>query len=292
MLGAIKRAAFAGALVANLVIGTLAAPPAFAADTTSLTFNPSSQNVTAGATFNVDVDINTLANTLGAQFAVTYDSTKLTLSSVTWGTFFTSYQSNPTNGCGSSFTEPFTPVASPGLSKTGGYALIGCSGTGPTGTGQLATLSFSALSGVTGTTTIGLTNVTINGVSNADLTVNSGSVTILPVLADLGVTKLTVTELNGNPSQFTVSYKVINTGAGSAPASITSVAATCTVPAHVTINTPLIAAGGNSGTETSPTFTFKSGCTTSTVTVTADSTNVVPESDTDVDGARTTYTMP
>jgi hypothetical protein len=272
MTRGIQRAALAGVVILNLILSAIVATPAFAANTT-LTFNPSSQSVNPGANFSVDVDIATVVNSLGAQFAVTYDSTKVTLNSVSWGTFYVSYQANAANGCSTSFTQPFTPVASPGLSKVGAYALIGCATTalGPTGSGQLATLSFSALTGVNAITPISLTSITVNGDSTTVAAPSTNITVGTPPAPKLAVTGATTAAVSGTPTQFTVSYAVANTGTAAADNATHSLTVTVVTGATTlstdTFTLPL-AAGASTATKTDGPFTLSG--TLETITITAD----------------------
>src|SRR5262245_51671872 len=99
MFSFLKRAVLAVALTASMLTSVLTAAPAMAAGTANLTFNPSSTSFGVGSSFSVPVMVNISGgNSLGDQFGVTYDSTVLTLTGVTDGTFYSGYASG-VSGC-------------------------------------------------------------------------------------------------------------------------------------------------------------------------------------------------
>ena len=79
-------------IIFSLVILAFAVPSGIVkAASTSINISPASQTVGNGATFNVNLAINTDTASRGWQANVNFDASKLTLNSVTEGTFLSAY---------------------------------------------------------------------------------------------------------------------------------------------------------------------------------------------------------
>ena len=119
---------------------------------TTVSISLSSQLVAAGASFTADLAINTNQHSRGWQATVDFDATKLSCTGVTEGTFLSAYATANSGGTVSAGT--------PTLDNTGGhvtipgYAITGAGTDGPTGTGTLCTLAFTAKSDVGGSANI------------------------------------------------------------------------------------------------------------------------------------------
>jgi len=190
MIGKLLRA---GIVVFVLFGSVLAMKNVMASSGASVSAVPSAQMVTPGANFVVDVSVTTSTPTLGIQFAVSWDPTKVKCTSVQEGTFYSSFvQQNSSMGM-SEIDIPSSPTAdnTAGKFPSSGTFEIGLLSTfnnvtqvnmGPTGTGNVYILNMTALSGASGTATFTLSSVGLadNGYPQADLnpTINDGQVTI------------------------------------------------------------------------------------------------------------------
>src|SRR5262249_37615568 len=136
--------------------------------------------------------INSSANVGGVQFALNYDPAVLTPTAVNIGTFFSDYAT--ANSC-STFSVSFLPPPQPGQTKVGAFSLVGCPGPGPTGQDQVATVTFTAASGVNKLTSIALSSALVSdfGGTPTTLGVSSGTVQVGTPAAD-------ATNLDFNPS--------------------------------------------------------------------------------------------
>jgi hypothetical protein len=271
----LKRTVLAGTLVASMALSVLTAAPAAAAGTATLTFNPASTSVPVGGSFSVPLMINDTGNTLGDQFGVTFDGTVLTLTSVTDGTFFSSYAAGIT-GC-STFNQPWFPGTT-NASAVGADSLLGTPcGAGPTGTGTLATFNFTAKAGVNAITAINLTAVSgtgtqISGATTVVIPTTLNMTVGTPPAPKLAVTGATTTAVSGTPTQFNVSYAVANTGtaaADNATHSLTVVVTTGSTTLSTDTFTLPLAAGASTATKTDGPFTLSG--TLESITITADS---------------------
>jgi hypothetical protein len=275
MLSGLKRLVLAGTVVASMLVSALTAAPAAAATTGSLTFTPTSSSFGVGATFSVPITINVAGGSSGGdQFGVTFDSTVLTLNSVTDGTFYSSYASG-ISGC-TYFNQPWTPITA-SASAVGGDSFLGTAcGAGPTGSGLAATLNFTAKAGVNALTTVNFTAVNSTGTQILGAT----TVTVTPITLTIGtppaphlaVTGATTTAVSGNPTQFNVSYAVANTGTAAADNSthtLTVVVTTGSTTLSTDTFTLPLAASTSTATKTDGPFTLSG--TLESITITADS---------------------
>jgi hypothetical protein len=275
MLSFLKRAVLSVTLAASMLTSVLTAAPAMAAGTAALTFNPSSTTVGVGATFSVPVMVNISGgSSLGDQFGVTYDPNVLTLNSVTDGTFYSGYASG-VSGCSSINANPWFPPTSPGTTQVGADSLLGAAcGAGATGTGTLATLSFTGKAGVNAITALSFTGVSptgtqINGITT--VTVTSLSITVgTPPAPKLTISNQTTTAVSGTPTQFNLSFQVNNTGTANSTATTAAVAVTGATPTSASVNVAAINFGANSGALSAGPFTLNSGSTLANVTITVD----------------------
>jgi hypothetical protein len=119
---------------------------------TTVSVSPSTQGVANGASSTVNLAINTNQQSRGWQTNVDFDATKLQCTGVTEGGFLKDYAT----ANGGSTIAPTTPT----IDNTGGhvtnisYAITGAGTGGPTGTGTLCTLAFTAKAGVSGNASI------------------------------------------------------------------------------------------------------------------------------------------
>ena len=165
-----------------LIISGITATPALATTSPcSLSVSVSSQSVNSGGTFTVNLLMTNTVPVYSWQVNVTYDSSKLTYNSYTEGTFL--------NSQGTTISMP-PNTATAGVISGLAYSLTGSSSAPATTNGILATISFTAKTGVSGSATIGLTNVkimdpnadTITGVTSTDGSITIGSAAQTPTI--------------------------------------------------------------------------------------------------------------
>lgn len=172
--------------------------------------------------------------------------------------------------------------------------LLGGTG-GPTGTGTLVTITFSALAaGNNSTTSITMVNYGLADVNAHPLnpTINSENLTIgTPPLPDLTVSNVAVNVVHSgtvqatDPTTYNVSFQVNNIGTLAAGASTAYVTVNGGSP--ISVATAAIAAGANSGTLTTSTIIYDGA--SDSIVVTADATNVVIESNESNNTASTSF---
>jgi hypothetical protein len=271
----IKKIALASLLVITVIAGLLVtAIPTFAANPSSISLE--SKSVGNGATFTINLTASSSVAVAGGQATVSFNATMFTCNSATYNTatpYFGSGEYNVTpsidNGLGKvSFT-----------STTGGPTTV-------TGTGVWATLSFTAKAAANNSFQTLSFNTSVSFLANnvpaalpTDLV--NGIITVgQPPAADLTVSNVgativhTGTSASTDPTTYTVHFQVNNTGNLDAGASTAWVVVDG--GAAITVATPAITQGNNSGTLTSATITLTG--TYDTIVVTADATNVIPES--------------
>jgi hypothetical protein len=278
-----------GVLVLGLVAGLAAPAVGLAApvNTAVVSVVPASQTVPLGQTFSVSVNVDTGSPTLGFQFGLTFDPSKVHVNSITRGTFLDDYATTIGNGA-FVFAQPWTIDNTAGTISIGGAAIInGGANPGPMGTGTLATISLTAQNS-NGSSALTLTGATVNGIDPANTTVNNGSVITGSVpLADLSILSPATVADASDPTKFNVTFQVRNGGTLDAPASVTGVTVSGATPGSQTVATPAITAGSTSATLTAGPFSL--GGTLANVTITADSTGVVTESNEANNTATTAY---
>src|SRR5262249_43249975 len=156
------------------------------------------------------------------------------VNSITRGTFLDDYATSVGGGA-FVFAQPWTIDNNGGSIAIGGAAIINAGANpGPTGTGKLATISLTAQNS-NGSSPLTLTGATVNGITAANTTVNSGSVVTGSVpLADLMIVSPATVAVSGDPTQFNVTFQVRNGGTLDAPASVSNVAVSGATPASQT----------------------------------------------------------
>jgi hypothetical protein len=139
--------------------------------TTSLSVNPnenfsitvSSSTVSPGATFTVNVLVNTKITSLGAQCGLSFDPSAMQCTGVTEGNFYSGWATS------NNLTTLMIPTQ-PQIDDTKGTVEVtgvsimgnqGASSSGPTGQGVFLSYNMTANSGVNKTTTLTLSNIMI-----------------------------------------------------------------------------------------------------------------------------------
>jgi len=130
---------------------------------TTVSVSPASQTLANGASFTVDLAIDTNQQSRGWQANVAFDATKMQCTGVTEGNFLSAYAT--ANGGGTLSVGAATIDNTGGLITIPGYAITGAGTGGPTGTGTLCTLAFTATTGVAGIATISPSAVVISDAS-------------------------------------------------------------------------------------------------------------------------------
>lgn len=261
---------------------TLAAT--FSDSSVSVSITPSFQSVANGTTFNVSLAIDTSTASRGWQANVDFDATKLSANSVTEGTFLSAYATANGGGTVSGGAATIDNVG--GHVVIPGYAITGAGTGGPTGTGTLCTISFTAKPAVNSAASITPSAVVVadvNGTAIPGVTLAGGTVAIgtLP-LPDLVVSAASTTA-EANPAMYTVTYTITNNGAD-AGASTTSISIDGGTP--ITVACPALATGA-SDTQTTAAQTLSG--TADSILITADSAFAVGESNESNNTRTTSY---
>ena len=290
-LSSFKKALIGSVIAASLVAGMLVAATTSvaAACTETMLFTPASQTVTNGAsTITVTLEANTDAATRGWGTDIHFDATKLQETNIAYGTTFY------TSAYGTRYDNTATVNNTTGVISGLAQGMLGGTG-GPTGTGTLVTVTFSALAaGNNSTTSITMVNPGLSDVNAQPLnpTTNTENLTIVtPPLPALPVSNVTVNVVHTgtvqatDPTTFNVSFQVNNIGTLAAGASTAYVTVNSGSP--IPVATAAIAAGANSGILTSSTITYDGA--SDAIVVTADATNVVIESNESNNTASTSY---
>jgi hypothetical protein len=261
-LSILKRILLVTGLLASLIgpATTIFAAPA---GTAVVSVSPASQTVPLGGNFSVTVTVDAGSPTLGFQFGVDFDPTKVAVDTITRGNFLDNYVTTIGNGA-FVFAQPWTIDNTGGHIAVGGAAIInGGTNPGPTGTGNLATINLHALN-ANGSTSLTLTGATVNG--NTTVTINNGSVVTgsvpLPLLQIMNAATVAQTD----PTKFNVTFAVKNAGTQDYPGGdAATVTVTGAAPATATVNLPAIAAGATSASLSAGPFTLSG--TLSNVTI-------------------------
>ena len=239
---------------------------------TTVGVSPSSQAVANGAPFTVNLAINTNQQSRGWGANVNYDASRLIVNSVSEGTFLSTYAI--ANGGGTVSGGAATDNSTSGTITIPGYAITGAGTGGPTGTGTLCTISFTAKTGIDNYASIGLSSVVVsdqNANSIPGVGVVGGQVAIGNVpMPDLVVSALSTTKIDD--TTYTITYTVTNQGNAAAGACSTSITIDGT---PITIACPALVAGA-SDPKTTVAQTYSSP--NDVIVVTADSASVVAES--------------
>jgi hypothetical protein len=249
--------------------------------------SPASQAVANGASFTVNLDINTNTASRGWQMNVNFDATKMQCTGVSEGTFLSSYAT--ANGGGT--------VAAPGTltwDNVGGtitipgWAITGAGSGGPSGTGTLCTIAFTAKPSIDNFASITPSSVILSDVLGATIpgtTMTGGTVAIGNVpMPDLVVSALSAAKVTDDT--YTITYTVMNQGNDAAAASTTSIVIDGGAP--IAVACPALDAGA-SDTETTAAQTVTSG--SDTIQVTADSTGTFSESNESNNSRTITYAL-
>jgi hypothetical protein len=241
---------------------------------TAVSVSPASQSVANGATFTVDLAVDTDTASRGWQTNVDFDATKMQCTGVTEGGFLKDWA---TAHSGSTIAAPGLAIDNVNGHVTSlGYAILGGDAGGPSGAGTLCTLSFTASTSVNdfaGITPSGVVVSDANAVEIPGVVVTGGSVLIgTEPKPDLVVTQKHEDWAVAG-STYTINYTVKNQGNAAAGASTTSIVIDGGAP--ITVACPALAAGA---TDTQTTGVQSFSAPTDTIVVTADSAGVVTES--------------
>ena len=238
----------------------------------SVYIDPPSQGADNGAPFTVNLAINTNPQSRGWQANIDFDADKMQYTGITEGGFLKDYALANSGGT--------QPVPGPSIDNVNGhvtnigYFITGAGTAGPSGTGTLCTLSFTAKTGVDSWASITPSGVVVSdntGVTIAGTSVSGGAVAIGNIpMPDLVVSAASAAKAGDNT--YTVTYTVTNQGNLAAGACSTSIVVDGGAP--IVIACPALAAAA-SDTQTTAAQTFTGP--TDTIVVTADSANAVAE---------------
>lgn len=235
-----------------------------------------SQSVANGATFNEALNITTDTASRGWGATVTFDPTKLQANSISEGTFLSGWAAGIGHGMGTvsggaaNIDNVAGTIEIPGYAITGTYDLGG-----PTGSGTLCTISFTALASNT-SANVGFSAVTVKDVNSLAIpgvTTSAGTLGIgnFP-MADLIVSSAFTTKVTD--TTYTITYTVTNNGNTTTDvASTTNVVIDGGTP--ISIACPVLA-GGASDTQTTAVQTLVGA--SDTIVITSDSAGVIAES--------------
>lgn len=254
----------------------------------TVSISPASQLVANGASFTVSLAINTDNEVRGWQANVNFDATRMQCTGViTKGGFLETWASE--------FGDNMTYPTSPTIDNTNGYvnnisaAILGTANLGgPTGSGTLCTLSFTADPGINNYASIGVSSVVVsdqNGNTCPGVDLIGGQVAIGNVpMPDLVVSALSAAKAGDNT--YTITYTITNQGNLGAGACSTSIVIDGGAP--ITLACPALAASVFD-TETTAAQTISGS--TDTILVTADSANVVAEGNESNNTRQITYAL-
>lgn len=263
-------------------------------------------NVASVAAGN-DIAIDVFATNTGTtptrawQFGVTYNPASVTLTAVGSGAagsvaYSDEFLNNARPAGANVFSTPGAIDNTLGTLSTSGDSYLGGTG-GANGTARLATLHFRAVANGQPQIAFTTNSRQVDPVGNLTTALGTTTLNIGPVpMADLVVQNPNTASTTTPPgAAFNVTFVVANTGTqgggATAPASVASVAVSNATPATLTVNVAALAPGANSGTLTAGPFTLAAGQTLSNVTITADSTNVVIESNKTNNTASSAYSF-
>ena len=238
----------------------------------SVSVAPASQAVANGATFTVNMNVNTNYESRGWQMNVNFDASKLTANSVSEGAFLSTWAA--AHSCGTVSAGPATIDNVAGTITIPGYAMTGTTAGGAMGTGTLCTISFTAKTGIDNYAIITPASALVINASGTVIaaTVTSGTVAIGNVpMPDLVVSSASAVRVSD--TTYTVTYTITNQGNLAAGACTTSIVIDSGTP--ITAACPALAAGA-SDTQTTAVQTLSGA--SDTIVVTADSAGVVSES--------------
>jgi len=240
---------------------------------TAVGVSPASQSVANGASFTVDLAIDTDTASRGWQANVGFDAAKMQCTGVAEGDFLLDYAVPLGGGTVSGGAATINNTA--GTVAIPGYAITGAGTGGPAGTGTLCTLSFTAKAAVNAVASVTLSDVRVKNVVGVNIpgpVVTGGTVAIGNVpMPDLVV--LAASAAKASDTTYTITYTIKNQGNDPAVACSTSIVVDGGTP--IVVACPALAAGAiDTKTTAAQTFTSPSD----SIVVTADSADVVAES--------------
>ena len=266
------RSTGSGCTANNQRVGALIKIELLNLPVTSVSVAPASQAVANGAAFTVDMAVNTNTAMRGWQMNVNFDASKMTATSVTEGSFLSAYAI--ANGGGTIPAGAATIDNVAGTVTIPGYAITGAGTSGPTGTGTLCTISFTAKTGIDNYASVAPSAVILSDVSGVTIpgtSLTGGTVAIGNVpMPDLIVSSASAARVTD--TTYTITYTIHNQGNLAAGACTTSIVIDSGTP--ITVACPALAAGA-SDTQTTAAQTVTSG--SDTIVVTADSAGAVSE---------------
>jgi hypothetical protein len=247
----IKGKGFTKLLLGALLICAMLIPasPVFAAGV-NMYVSPPSQTVDPGDPFNVVIMIDTDTMTRGAQCSISFDPSLAQVTSVTEGTFYSSWASSHGGG---TFWQPPTVDNVAGTITNAAVAVTGAPGAGPIGTGDFIEIHMTALTD--GICPITLTLAHIGDIDGNPLTVNTqdGEVIVgTPSGPDLVVSEKHEEWIDESAGTYNVVYTVTNQGTEAAAASTTEI----DVDGSATTNPCPALDAGSSDTQTVGPFTL------------------------------------
>ena len=261
-LSFLKKAILGGLIVVAIVAGSLVAIFPVSASTETMSITPSTQSVANSATsISVSIVCDTTAATRGWGAEVDFNPAQLQETNVTYGsTFYTSTY-------GTAFNNPFTVNNTTGAITNLAQALLGGTG-GPTGTGTLVTIVFSAVSPGGNNSVDSITlNSADSGLADAsgnplNPTINNATIVVgTPVTTTTTTTTPTTTTTTTTPTTTTTTTTPTTTTTTTTPTTTT----TTTTPTTTTITTTPTT---TTTTTTPPTSTTTSVAPTTTTTTT------------------------
>ena len=256
--------------------------------TLNVYIDPSSQAVTNGAPFTVNLAINTNQHVGGWQVNVDFDASKMQYTGATEGNFLKNYATSDNAATGFCIIAPTIDNVNGHVTNLTCAIFGGTLKGGATGSGTLCTLAFTANPGVNNYASITPSSVVISDNSGNTIpgtTVTGGTVAIGNVpMPDLVVSALSAAKVSD--TTYTITYTVTNQGNLGAGACSTSIVIDGGAP--ITLGCPALA-GGASDTETTAAQTISGS--SDTILVTADSANVVAESNEGNNTRQITYAL-
>ena len=229
-----------------------------------------------GASFDVNLAVNTSVAVRGWQANLSFDAAKLTLNSISEGTFLSDYAT--ANGGGTVSGGIATINNTAGTAAIPGFAISGAGTGGPTGAGTLAVLHFTAKADVNNMANIGITSIVLSDtvaatISGVAMTGGTAAIGTLP-LADLTVSNVVASGVTGALNTYNVSFQVNNVGNANAGASSASIVVEGGTP--IVISVPAINAGANTTVTTTAPISISGS--NDTFIITADSAVAIVES--------------
>jgi hypothetical protein len=259
-----------------ILAGSLLPATAVFADSVSIYVSPSSQSVDNGASFTAGIAINTDVPSRGWQLNVNFDASKMSCNSVTEGNFLLDYAT--AHGGGTIPAGVVNINNTTGFVTIPGWAITGAGESGPTGTGILCTLSFTAKSSINDYASINPVDVIVSDVNGTEIpgvTVAGGQVAIGDVpVPDLVVYDITPVPVTPGSEDYNINFTIKNLGNMSAGASSVSIVIDSGTPIIMTCS-ELDPGASETLTVSGGPFTLSGG--SDNIVITADSSDVVAE---------------